>query len=221
MPQQSCPSQFTPEKSPKDYYTFKTSFVLSSPDKKYELLSDLKERNFDFNRFNITIYDQGYELIQTILKNMMDCSINLLLICGITIILVLALLVYLFLIKRKREFALMRVMGETKHKASLIFYLGILLIGILGTLTAGILSSVISEKQVKKAYETGQEMAMEKGIEGGIYSDAYVFDSEIPMNYILLPILAVFIVLFIFSFIGYLRFRNESLLQLINERTET
>jgi ABC-type antimicrobial peptide transport system permease subunit len=221
VPLKSCPTQLSPESSPIVYYTFKTSFVLSSPDKKYELLEDLKARNFNFDKFNITVYDQGYEQIRMILKNMMDSSISLLLICAVTIILVLALLVYLYLIRRKREFALMRVMGETKHKASLIFYLGILLIGILGTLIAGVLAGIISENQVKRVYETGQQTVMEEGFEGGAYSDSYVFDSEISLNYLLLPILGVFIVLLMFCLFGYLQFRKKSLLQFISERAGT
>jgi ABC-type antimicrobial peptide transport system permease subunit len=221
VPLKSCPAQLSPENSLKDYYTFKTSFVLSSPDKKYELLEDLKARNFNFDKFNIMVYDQGYEQIRMILKNMMDSSINLLLICAVTIVLILALLVYLFLIRRKREFALMRVMGETKHKASLIFYLGILMIGILGTLIAGVLAGIISENQVERAYETGQKTVIEEGILGGAYSDTYVFDSEIPIEYLLLPILGVFIVLLVFCFIGYLQFQKKSLLQFISMREET
>ena len=213
--------QISPDNSPKIFYTYKTSFVLSSPDKKYELLENLKYNNFNFDKYTVTVYDQGYELIRMILKNMIDSSISLLLITGITIILILALLVYLYLIKRKREYAIMRVMGETKHKASLIFYLGILLIGILGTLIGAVVAGKIAEEQVNRAYEVGQKAAVEEGIEGGIYSDSYIFDSGLPITYLLLPVLGIFVVLLLFCLVGYLQFRKKSLLQFISVRAET
>jgi ABC-type antimicrobial peptide transport system permease subunit len=221
VPLKSCPKKLSPDSFDKVYYTFKTSFVLSSPDKKYELLNNLKDKNFNFDKFNITVYDQGYELIRMILKNMMDSSISLLLITSITIILVLALLVYLYMVKRKREFAIMRVMGETKHKASLIFYLGILFISILGTFVGAISAAMISEQQVKRAYEVGQKAAIEEGVEGGSYSDTYVFDSGIPITYLVLPVFGIFMILLLFCFLGYLQFRKKALLQFISVRAET
>jgi ABC-type lipoprotein release transport system permease subunit len=112
-------------------------------------------------------------------------------------------------------------MGETKHKASLIFYLGILLIGILGTLIGALAAGKIAEEQVKRAYETGQKAAIEEGIEGGIYSNSYIFDSELPITYLLLPVLMIFVVLLLFCLAGYLQLRKKSLLQFISVRAET
>lgn len=222
VPRNSCPIRLSPENSPQSYladspyYIHTTSFVLSSPDKKYELLDSLKGTTFDFDKISVNVYDQGYELIRMILKNMVDSSISMILISSITIVLVLALLVYLYLIKQKREYAIMRVIGETKHKASLIFYLGILFIGILGTLLGAFAAGKISEEQVKKAYEVGQESTLMEGIEGGDYYDAYVFDSEIPISYILQPIFGIYIVLLLFCLVGYLQISKKSLLKSIS-----
>lgn len=221
VPLKSCPDIISPEKTYKTYFTFNTSFTLSSPDKKYELLENLEERQFDFDNYNVNIYDQGYELIRMILKNMIDSSLSLLLISFITIILVFGLLVYIYLAKRQKEFVIMRIMGERKNRASITLYLGILLIAILGTLVGGIIASTISEDQVKKAYEVGQKEAQEEGIEGGVYSDTYVFDSDIPSSYIFIPVAVIYGVLLLLCFIGYIKLSNRSLIQFTNERLET
>lgn len=221
VPLKSCPDVISPEETYKTYFTFNTSFTLFSPDKKYELLEDLEERQFDFDNYNVNIYDQGYELIRMILKNMIDSSLSLLLISFITIILVLGLLVYMYLAKRQKEFVIMRIMGERKNRASITLYMGILLIAILGTLVGGIIASTISEDQVKKAYEVGQKKAQEEGIEGGVYSDNYVFDSNIPYTYMLIPVAVIYGVLLLLCFIGYIKLSNRSLIQFTNERLET
>lgn len=221
VPLNSCPVKISPDNSPKTLYTYQTSFVLSSPDKKYELLENLKNNNFNFDKYTVTVYDQGYELIRMILKNMIDSSTSLLLITGISVILILALLVYLYLIKRRREYVVMRVMGEAKHNAFLIFFLSILLIGFLGTMAGAIVAGKAAKGQLSKAYEVGHKAAVEEGIEGGIYSDTYIFDSELSITYILLPVIVIFVELFLFCLLGCLQFQKKSILQFISTRAET
>lgn len=194
------------------------SFVLKDPDKKEEFLKAVFSSSELADAYKVTIFDKGFYLIQHILTAMKEGVLNLLVITILAIFALLFLFTYFYSHSKKREFAITRVMGEGKWKAAQVFFQGLLITGIFSVILGGIISYNLADIYIQRAYNMGTKSAVANGILEGEYSNSYVFQSELPLYSVLLPMGIVLTLLLLFALAGCLINMRKPLIQIISEK---
>lgn len=201
-------------------YTNSFSFVLESPADKDAFIHELMEETAMNESYHLMIFDDGYSFIDSILKATKEGGLWILILTSITLLTLLFAFTYFYNRHKKREYAITRIIGESKWKASFMLIEGLLILAIPSLLSAWLISYRLSSYFLTRTYEMGVNKAISSGLMEGRFSKAYEFNSQVSMNQMILPFLIVFLLISLYGIVMCTINIRRPLISVINDKSK-
>lgn len=124
------------------------SFMMNYSRDRADFLDELKSNGFDFEKYRLTFHDHGYENFKAGLSKIREGSVLLLCIAFLAAVTVEVFIIYIFILHRKRDTAVMMVLGTSKPKVIAVMTISLAVIfttsAVAGILAGGLISFGIS-----------------------------------------------------------------------------
>lgn len=143
---------------------------LESIGSKTDFLLDLKNKNFDFDKYEVIINTNGVENIINTFKEMKQTSIVLIVSCLAVADIIIFFIVFLYISKRKTNTAIMVALGTKKYKIVYGFLFSIAIIVLIGSILGVVIGNKVAEMVINNAYKIVKE---EMSTFGQMFSSQY------------------------------------------------
>jgi ABC-type antimicrobial peptide transport system permease subunit len=132
-------------------------------------LNEILEGMPELKGSTVKVYDQGYPKIRTALMEMKKISSLLILGSVISGLVVMLLIAFVYIIKRKKDIAVMFTLGTYKKHIAVSLYVGILIIVLSGGVIGGAMSVVSADKVARYSMrDIGSSEGVDKDIAAGL-----------------------------------------------------
>ena len=154
------------------------SFLLKSSDDAEKFLEEFSDKRLD-TRYKMVLYDQGYSNVAKALKEMQKIAVILTATCIGSGIVVITLFVYMFIIKRQKDLAIMLSIGMSKLKAVLIIVSSIIIISLIGSVVGAVIGNFFYDDVKSSIFDNIEE---QKENEIMYYNPNYVSSNEVSVK---------------------------------------